>query len=179
VLSRPMPRPTRLNPHRTLTCCVRRSVGQFAWFVLETGYQTEAERFGWSYVFAPFATSHAAAIGSGGVGAAAAASGGSWWLAVSGASWRAALGGGSELERNCSAQALNAPVTHVSYADAQRYCAWRGATCRLPTEAEWEFACRGGKQKRTYPVCVCVLGVLSSSLLFLSLDLCCLFVWFV
>ncbi|MEM7626905.1 MAG: formylglycine-generating enzyme family protein [Planctomycetota bacterium] len=113
---------------------------QFAAFIKDTGYRTEAERFGWSFVFHLHLSKKYADT----LRKDASVAQTPWWIAVPRAKWDRPHG-----ERSSITKLMDHPVAQVSWNDAQAYCAWAGK--RLPTEAEWEYASRGGKEQSLFP----------------------------
>jgi formylglycine-generating enzyme len=120
---------------------------QFAAFVKATGYVTIAEKTPLAKDF-PGAPPENLVAGSVVFSAPAHAvpldNHLQWWSYAKGANWRRPLGPGSSIEGKG-----NLPVVHVAYDDAMAYASWSGA--RLPTEAEWEFAARGGLTGEVFP----------------------------
>ncbi len=111
----------------------------FAEFVAATNHRTEAELFGWSFVFwAHVPQDRFKELVADTVAVAP------WWCQVPGASWRAPEGPGSDIRSRGSH-----PVVHVSWNDAEAYANWAGK--ELPTEAQWEYAARGGLVQKLYP----------------------------
>ena len=128
-------RKTKIKPF--LMASTQVTNAQFRRFVDATGYQTEAEQIGWSFVF--WLQLGEAADGAKGM------QGAEWWRGVDGANWRDISGPGSMQNEWHE----DHPVVHVSWNDAQAYAKWVGG--RLPSEAEWEHAARGGLGDVRYP----------------------------
>ena len=109
---------------------------RFARFVAATGHVTDAERYGWSFVFGGLLPDDFP--DTRGVAAAP------WWRQVYGADWAHPDGPHSTVTDR-----LDHPVVHISHDDALAFCRW--ADARLPTEAEWERAARGAIDGASFP----------------------------
>lgn len=112
---------------------------EFAKFVEVTGYVTEAETYSWSYVFNGFIDEATASKQLVGIASSA-----PWWLAIEGAYWFRPFGNSQTIET-----LLEHPVVHITHTDALEFCRWAGY--KLPTEAQWEKASRGGLTRKLFP----------------------------
>lgn len=115
------------------------SNAQFDEFVETTGYITHAEKFGDSFVFDGILTdsqkheySNSRVMGA------------QWWYKINNTFWRQPEGITSTIHHR-----MDHPVVHVSWLDASSFCKWKNK--RLPSEIEWEVACRGGKKNKLFP----------------------------
>jgi formylglycine-generating enzyme required for sulfatase activity len=111
---------------------------QYREFVNATGYKTEAQRYGWSFVFhrqVPPDLYDRVVDDT--------VLGHNWWCKVTGADWAHPEGPDTSVDSR-----LDHPAGHVSWNDAKEYARWAGK--RLPTDAEFEYAARGGLDQRRY-----------------------------
>lgn len=123
-----------VSPFLIAPCAVTNA--EFARFTAATGYRTVAEKEGWSYVFHLLLSRPDDWPQS--------PPGLKWWRRVDGACWQMPEGPGSDLSGR-----QDHPVVHLAWYDALAYCRW--SELRLPREAEWEFAARGGLVKKRFP----------------------------
>ena len=130
-------RPVSLSPFSIDTYPVTNR--DFATFVAATDYRTESEIYEWSFVFwAHLPPDRLEELVEDTVAAAP------WWCKVPGASWQHPEGPDSQINDR-----PDHPVVHVSWNDAAAFAQWAGKS--LPTEAQWEYAARGGLEQKLYP----------------------------
>lgn len=108
---------------------------QFQKFVQETGYITEAELIGASFVFHLLVSKENQGTEVVNL---------PWWRDVKGATWKHPFGDHRSIDK-----LLDHPVVHVTVKDALAYCKWAGK--RLPSETEWQIAAAGGTSLKRYP----------------------------
>ena len=127
-------RSTKINSFYMDTYAVTNQ--RFAKFIYDTGYVTDAELLGDSFVFVELLAEDAPP--------SQAVETVPWWRVVKGTKWNEPFGPGSNIS-----QLYNHPVVHVSWNDAKAFAKWAGG--RLPTEQEWEHAARGGLGDVKFP----------------------------
>lgn len=110
----------------------------FSKFTEDTGFITDAEKFGWSFCFFHTLSEENKKNVNHWI------QGSEWWCRVDGACWNSPEGPNSNIKKR-----MNHPVVHISWNDAKSYCRW--SKTRLPSEIEWEFAARGGLEQALYP----------------------------
>ena len=111
----------------------------FVAFVTATGYVTDAEKSGWSFVFwSHIPKDRIEELVEDTLAATP------WWCKVRGACWKHPEGPGTSIVNR-----RTHPVVHVSWDDAACYASWAGKS--LPTEAQWEYAARGGLEQKLFP----------------------------
>ncbi|MEO7272774.1 MAG: SUMF1/EgtB/PvdO family nonheme iron enzyme, partial [Vicinamibacterales bacterium] len=125
-------RPVIVDPFWIDRCPITNA--QFAEFAHAANYKTDAERLGWSFVFHTQAPA----------GDYQTPPELRWWWRVEAADWAHPEGRDSSV-----AARAHHPVVHISWNDAFAYARWAGK--RLPTEAEWELAARGGLEAKRFP----------------------------
>lgn len=127
-------RKIKIKPYKISETTVTNS--EFRSFVNATNYKTDAESFGWSFVFWKQIP--------GNVETTLGVSGANWWRRVDGACWSAP--NGPNTQDDCLP---DHPVVHISWNDAIAYANWVGG--RLPSEGEWEYAARAGQGDVLFP----------------------------